>query len=586
MSYLVLARKWRPKNFDDVVGQDYITTTLRNAIYSGHTPHAMIMSGPRGVGKTSMARIVAKTLNCEKFPSEQAPCNACSFCIEIQEGRSLDVMEIDAASHTGVNDVREIINDVKYVSASGKWKIYIIDEAHMLSQSAFNALLKTLEEPPPQVLFILATTELHKIPATILSRCQRQDFKKVTTELIKGRIKRITTEEGIQLSENALYTVAKEADGSLRDSLSILDQLVATFGTVIEEADVQNALGITDRATIAIIIKSIFERNPKKCIEVLSEVATRGISSKRFAEDILTTLRNALVIKVCGGDAIRELSSDDISELEGLVDGKSVETLETLFKLMLEGTEEVSKSAYTSLALESLLIKLTLINNVTPLDEILKKIETLEKKLGSRSSGVNDEKDEKLTPSERRKPISSAPAQVEQPAFDEEPGLPEKGIAGEEMAEEEILGEGLSQLSDTQSTIGAEHSKEAFLNFVKSKNSMMGIHLEEASDIKVVNGSLIIEFPKRDIHCTYLQEKTQQRKLENLAKDFYDKELKAKVVVNAAVPNGSSKPPVKEKAVSPAVEASNDPVVNDPAVKMAIDLFGGKILKVNKLGKE
>jgi DNA polymerase-3 subunit gamma/tau len=256
MSYIVLARKWRPKTFDDVIGQEVITQTLKNAVSTGKIAHALIFSGPRGVGKTSTARIIAKALNCEKGPTSD-PCSNCTFCREISEGKSLDVIEIDAASHTGVDDVREIIENTRYLPSSGKTKIYIIDEAHMLSQSAFNALLKTLEEPPPHVLFILATTEVHKIPVTILSRCQRYDFKKVSTANIKERIELISSSEGIKIPEETLYLIAQESDGSLRDALSIVDQLIATFGNEIKHEDATGILGVSDKSLIKSTIEAI-----------------------------------------------------------------------------------------------------------------------------------------------------------------------------------------------------------------------------------------------------------------------------------------------------------------------------------------
>ncbi|HEY7535003.1 MAG TPA: DNA polymerase III subunit gamma/tau, partial [Thermodesulfobacteriota bacterium] len=307
MSYIVLARKWRPKKFDDVIGQSVITQTLKNAVSKGKIAHALIFSGPRGVGKTSTARIVSMALNCEKGPTDN-PCSNCTFCREISEGKSLDVIEIDAASHTGVDDVREIIDNIRYLPSSGKTKVYIIDEAHMLSQSAFNALLKTLEEPPPHVLFILATTEAHKIPVTILSRCQRYNFKKVSTADIKERIGLVTSSEGIKISEETLYLIAQESDGSIRDALSIVDQLIATFGIEIKFDDATRILGISDKSLVRSALEAILNKNPKQCVEILNEVSEKGVSPKRFAEDLLKIVRYAVLIKTCGKEIISELS--------------------------------------------------------------------------------------------------------------------------------------------------------------------------------------------------------------------------------------------------------------------------------------
>ncbi|MEZ4546436.1 MAG: DNA polymerase III subunit gamma/tau [Thermodesulfobacteriota bacterium] len=345
MSYLVLARKWRPGTFDDITGQEYITRSLKNAVSTGKTAHALLFSGPRGVGKTSSARILAKALNCKHGPTPN-PCSECSFCVEIAEGKSLDVIEIDAASHTGVNDVREIIENIKYLPASGKYKIYIVDEAHMLSQSAFNALLKTLEEPPPHVVFILATTEVHKVPVTILSRCQRHDFKKVPVEQIRERLTTITAAEGIEVGEETLYTVAREADGSMRDALSLMDQLLATFGNSIAHDDAVRILGVLDRNILKSVLHAVIGKDPKSAIEALNLAMEKGIEPKRFAEDLLRGLRHALLIKTCGKDAASELPDEEKREIEETSSAESVETLELLLGQMLEGAEGVQRSFY------------------------------------------------------------------------------------------------------------------------------------------------------------------------------------------------------------------------------------------------
>src|SRR3990170_4804094 len=352
MSYIVLARKWRPKTFDDVIGQEVITQTLKNAVSTGKIAHALIFSGPRGAGKT------------------------------------FDVIEIDAASHTGVDDAREIIENTRYLPSSGKTKIYIIDEAHMLSQSAFNALLKTLEEPPPHVLFILATTEVHKIPVTILSRCQRYDFKKVSTANIKERIELISSSEGIKIPEETLYLIAQESDGSLRDALSIVDKLIATFGNEIKHEDATGILGVSDKSLIKSTIEAILNKNPKKCIEILNEVSEKGVSPKRFAEDLLKLARYILLIKTCGKEIISEFSDDEKKELENLSRNESVETLEILFKMLLEGAEDVQRSFYPRMALEVTLVKLSLLERVVSLDDIFNKIDTLSKKIRSGNLSV------------------------------------------------------------------------------------------------------------------------------------------------------------------------------------------------------
>src|SRR5262245_48859655 len=244
MSYLVLARKWRPQTFDEVVGQEHVTRTLRNALSSGRVAHAFLFTGPRGVGKTTTARVLAKALNCEHGPTPD-PCNRCNNCTEITAGRAIDVLEIDGASHTGVDHIRDLTEGVQYRPAKSRFRIVIIDEVHMLSNAAFNALLKTLEEPPPHVKFIFATTEAHKILQTILSRCQRYDFKRIPLRELMQRLKTIVEREGLQADEVGLALLAREADGSLRDAESLLDQVAAWGGTITEQT-VRDSLGVAD----------------------------------------------------------------------------------------------------------------------------------------------------------------------------------------------------------------------------------------------------------------------------------------------------------------------------------------------------
>ncbi|MDP2807111.1 MAG: DNA polymerase III subunit gamma/tau, partial [bacterium] len=247
MSYLVLARKWRPQNFEQLIGQQHVTTTLRNAIKSKRIAHAYLFSGARGVGKTSAARVLAKALNCAEGPTE-TPCNKCSSCVEITGSRSIDVLEIDGASNRGIDEIRDLRENVKYTPTQGKYKIYIIDEVHMLTKEAFNALLKTLEEPPAHAIFIFATTEIHKVPITILSRCQRFDFRKVEVSVVVDYVKRMLQGEDVQASDDCLYLVAQKSEGSMRDAVSLLDQLISYGGQKLTAEDARQVLGLVDEA--------------------------------------------------------------------------------------------------------------------------------------------------------------------------------------------------------------------------------------------------------------------------------------------------------------------------------------------------
>ncbi len=559
MSYVVLARKWRPKTFDDLIGQDYITQTLKNAISTGRIAHAFILSGPRGVGKTSTARIVAKAVNCINGPTPD-PCSTCSFCTEISEGKSLDVMEIDAASHTGVNDVREIIENIKYLPASGKNKIYIIDEAHMLSQSAFNALLKTLEEPPPNVLFILATTEVHKIPVTILSRCQRYDFKKVSVDKIKEQLAFITAKEEIEIDDETLYVIAQEADGSLRDSLSLMDQLIATFGSNIKHEDALNILGILDRHLIKTALEGIVNKDPRFCINVLNQAIEKGISPKRFAEDLLRTLRYALLIKTCGKDLITELSEEDKTSIDNLLKDVSTETLESLFNLMLEGTENIQRSFYPQMALELILIKLSTLENIVPLEDIIKKLDNLSKRAGTteKSSGRFDE------PTHSYK---SAPTPKQAP----------KKLETETTTKIETKE---AEAPQVKTSPPGSKSMEDFIQFVKSTKPVIGRRLEQVNNLTIDSSVIQIVCEADSAPLDYLKRKETQITLNTLIKEFFSEDMRLQIEEVKGKAPGNNKTKVEQKA------EKKEKIKNDPVLKEALDIFGGRVISIKPNNKE
>jgi len=380
MSYLVLARKWRPKTFDDLVGQEPIARMLKNALLQGKISHAYIFSGPRGVGKTSTARILAKALNCKEGPAT-SPCGICESCTAVTEGSSIDVIEIDGASNNSVDDVRDLRERVKYAPSGGKYKVYIIDEVHMLSGSAFNALLKTLEEPPPHVIFVLATTEMKKIPATVLSRCQHMPFRRIATSVIKARLQHIADTEKINISSHALGLVAKAADGSMRDSLTILDQ-VSSFSDQIDEEQVQNLLGLTDfnmlaRAAMAIIIGSRIE-----LIEIIESLSEQGFDIRAFAKELAQFFRDLLIASVVKqpGDVL-ELSSEELAAVKELVAASSEDQLTLMLSEVMKAEAEVRNSSLPRIALEMALIRASFLSSLKPVREIIKNLDSLSRGL-------------------------------------------------------------------------------------------------------------------------------------------------------------------------------------------------------------
>src|SRR4030043_341385 len=329
MSYLGLARKWRPQGFDDLIGQEPIIRILKNSIDQEKIAHAYLFSGPRGVGKTSMARILAKALNCKDGPTAN-PCGQCPSCLSVTDGSSMDVMEIDGASNNSVNDIRDLRERVKYAPSGGKYKVYIIDESHMLSDAAFNALLKTLEEPPPHVVFVLATTAPKKIPPTVLSRCQHLPFRRIPKHNIKERLKKISEAEGINISGPAIEMIARAADGSLRDSLTILDQ-ISSFSSEIKESDVKNLLGITDFGLLSQLSAALIEGNREKILRISGELVEKGTDTRSFTKELVQFFRDMLVASIVKKpEEILDLSKEEMDIIKDILSKTSEEQLPLL----------------------------------------------------------------------------------------------------------------------------------------------------------------------------------------------------------------------------------------------------------------
>ncbi|MGE4232560.1 MAG: DNA polymerase III subunit gamma/tau [Bacteriovoracia bacterium] len=379
MEYLGLARKWRPQKFEDLIGQEHISRILTNAIRSNRVGHAYLFTGTRGIGKTSTARILAKTLRCsQKPPCSSANTPDCKDCIEVTDGKSVDVLEIDGASNNGVDAIREIRENAKYLPSSGTRKIYIIDEVHMLSTAAFNALLKTLEEPPAHVVFIFATTDVQKVPATVLSRCQRFDFKRVSSADLQKRLQFICEKEKLNISSNALQIIVREAQGSMRDALSLLDQVVSLAddsATEISEQMVVDGLGLIDRATIVDCVASILKRDPLSALKASGKIHLHGFDLKHFTREILTLLRQVMIARLLSDhqmkpEAYLEISESEIEEVKSLISLRSLEDLDMLFRLLTNGLEDISRSPIQKAILDVLIIKMATAQELYSLDVV------------------------------------------------------------------------------------------------------------------------------------------------------------------------------------------------------------------------
>lgn len=381
MSYTVLARKYRPQAFEEMTGQEHVVRTIENAIKLDRVAHAYLFSGPRGVGKTTAARLLARALNCEKGPTA-TPCGVCKQCTEIRDGTSVDVAEIDGASNNGVENVREIRENAKYLPQSARSKIYIIDEVHMLSQAAFNALLKTLEEPPPHVKFIFATTEPHKLPDTILSRCQRHNFRRISTVAMLKRLQEIAALEKVNISGSALSLIVRQSEGGMRDALSLLDQVISACGVSPADADVAEALGAIDRTVIHSFAVALVKRDAKTLLANVEEVWTRGVDLRRVAEELAQHLRNVFVAKATG-QAPEDLAESDKESVVALAREADAAQVARLFDVVHGSAWEISRAPQPKLALEMTLLKGLYLAPAGNLPDLIARVEKLTGGAGS-----------------------------------------------------------------------------------------------------------------------------------------------------------------------------------------------------------
>lgn len=382
MSYTALYRKFRPDCFEDVKGQEHIVTTLQNQIRAERIGHAYLFCGTRGTGKTTIAKIFAKAVNCEN-PKDGSPCGECAACKAIAAGASMNVIEIDAASNNGVDNIREIVEEVSYSPAEGKYKVYIIDEVHMLSPGAFNALLKTLEEPPSYVIFILATTEVHRIPITILSRCQRYDFRRITIDTIAARLRELMDTEQVQAEDKALRYVAKTADGSMRDALSLLDQCIAFhFGQELTYDKVLDVLGAVDTEVFGRLLRFVLERNVSGCISLLEEIVMQGRELTQFVTDFTWYLRNLLLVKSSDDiEDVIDVSSDNLARLREEADMTEAEAIMRYIRIFSELSGQIKYAAQKRIFIEIALIKLCRPDMEKDFGSVVERIRAVEEKI-------------------------------------------------------------------------------------------------------------------------------------------------------------------------------------------------------------
>lgn len=386
MSYQVIARKWRPFTFDEVVGQAHVTTPLRNAINSNRIPHAILLTGPRGTGKTTLARILACCLNATDGPTE-TPSKDDPACVDIQAGRGADVLEMDAASRTGVDDVREIIDSIHYAPSPGKWRIFIVDEVHMLSGPAFNSLLKTLEEPPPNSLFIFCTTNPEKIPFTVVSRCQRYDLRRIATSETANKLAEIAEAEGISISKNSLLAVARAGDGSMRDAQTLLDQLIAFGGSEIDDERVAEVLDLVDRNVLVAMVRACADADAPALLETVRRAFEAGVDPKRLGSELLGVLRDLVVLSVAPGKNLVEGADAEIKELREIAERSEPIRLRRMFRALVREQEDLAWAPDPFSVLEMALLRLATMPSGEQVEALLARIDALEKRLRDGVSG-------------------------------------------------------------------------------------------------------------------------------------------------------------------------------------------------------
>jgi len=552
MSYLVLARKYRPQAFDQVIEQVHITRTLTNAISSERVAHAILFSGPRGTGKTTVARILAKAMNCKQGPTPE-PCNSCRSCNEITAGHAADVFEIDGASNNSVDQIRELRENIKYMPAHSPSKIYIIDEVHMLSTAAFNALLKTLEEPPSHVMFMFATTEPQKIPITILSRCQRYHFRRIGLDSLSSHMASLCRKEGFEISEESLGLIAREAGGSMRDALSLLDQLMTCAQGLVTHEQVLDILGVIDRKIIFDLASSILNADIPVVLDLLDDVYDRGHDMKKLYANLLEHFRNLLVVAM--GNRVEKLVDLPSGELEQLVTQAkplSAGILSHIFDMLFKAEPSIRLSPQPKLALEMTLIRLLQAKPALSIDVLIDKLDALRQEVSA------------------AEPVSKNVGEhsTAEPAVQSSPGGSKAKREGSGSAEGVYA-------PATESTGKADQMWQQICEIVSQKNPSLAANLVKCKLTNTAEGSIEIDVPDNGFTINMIQRDKNMAILKQVCTAVFGFDPTIRLSISTSMGDHTQK---KKKDKQLKQEAISHPLVAD-----AIEIFDGKLVDVKVL---
>lgn len=554
MSYLILARKWRPQTFEEVVGQQIITKTLANAIRQNRVAHALLFCGPRGVGKTSVARILAKAMNCEKGPTPN-PCGVCTACREITQGTSLDIHEIDGASNRGIDEIRKLKETVMYMPVSLKTKVIIIDEVHMLTKEAFNALLKTLEEPPEHVIFILATTEPHKIPPTILSRCQRYDFRRVPFRLMVSHLKKIVEQEKFEADEEALMLVAREATGSLRDAEVVLDQLLLiSKDRKITIEDARSVLSVVDSTVMLKTIDCIVRKASEELLALVSQLVDAGTDLAYFYRSFLLFLHDLLLLKAAGDrDVVMERGEEEIRQMREMIRSVPIEQIEQWIQIFHDRERFVLQSEYSRIGLELALVQMIHLNQAVSVDALIKRLES---KLGGK-----EVESTVVGGGLKREVAEKKPSQYLESMEDyEKPVMPDKGV--HERAE--------------------LNSFDSFLRFAKKKAMSLSAQLADASGFRWRGATVEIMFPVGSFSMKLIQSPEKEKKLKALLEEYSGREITRIIFKEGEIGNSVGGEPYAAMGKG----STRGKLTEHPAVKDTLRILGGRLVEIKPIEKK